>query len=526
MANKEFTLEIRSRQPKPRSKRLRDLGAPAGSGGSTVVQVNGEGMSSANSGHNHDNLATLDKLSLADGYLMIDALVESRNEQGEPVWEKVKLKVRAGESDNSQKWSLHEFQDWMDQPVRRDDIVRFARVVSAIMSSPDFSQGIESGNGWGIDQMGNAEMNSLSLRSALKVPTLIYNKIRVTGGEMWNTEGGTIKSVAADPDSDTAFILAMDIEEGDTIDLAVGDICKGHYNYNANFITSYFRVTHVNQAAGTIRVVMGADSAVPGGNNHIPVPFMEIARYGSFTDEERQRSQYFSSAEGRITMLSGVDQYVIEPRHYAVIIGDLPDALIPEGLPQLHSRPSIYLENVLTRNLIQLDRQGSIVKTIRDRGMWSSTAAAQDPYLCDSEYQDEVWHKSCKYRCLVAGTRKEPSFDSTDWLLVAGDTSLTLDIESVAGATFLYGHLDTTLVATVRRGVNDISDYILDSDWNWTRDTGDLASDRIWDRDHSTCTRELRLTNEDLPVASGCFVCTVYVRDGAASEQLKAYVQF
>ncbi len=525
MAQKEFTLDIRTRQAKPRSKRLRDLGAAATGGGSTVVQVNGGGEATGPD-HHHENLSVLDKLSLTDGYLMIDALVEVEDEDGNPVWQKTRLKVNAGNADNSQKWALHEFGDWLDQPVRHDDIVTFAKVVSAIISSPDFAQGIETGSGWGIDGSGHGEMNSLTLRSTLKVPMLIYNKIRVTGGEMWNTEGGTIKTVERDPDSDSAYILTMDLEDGDTIELAVGDICKGQYNYNAGLVTSYFRVTHVNQTAGTVRVVLGADSVVPGGENHEPVPFMNVARYGSFTDEERQRSQYFSSAEGRITMLSGVDQYIITPSNYAVIIGDLPDALIPDDLPQLHGRPSIYLENVLTRNLIQLDHSGTIIKTIRDRGRWSSTVATQDPYLCNSEYQDECWHKSCKYRCIVEGTEEEPSFGSTDWLLVSGDTSLTLDIDSVAGSTFLYGHLDTTLIATVRRGVNDISDDILDSDWSWTRDTGDTASDRIWNTDHAECTRELELSNEDLPVASGCFICTVYVRDGVTTEPLTAYVRF
>lgn len=525
MAQKEFTLDIRTRQAKPRSKRLRDLGAAATGGGSTVVQVNGGGEKTGPD-HHHENLSVLDKLSLTDGYLMIDALVEVEDEDGNPVWQKTRLKVRAGEADNSQKWALHEFGDWLDQPVRHDDIVTFAKVVSAIVSSPDFAEGIETGSGWGISSNGHGEMNSLTLRSTLKVPMLIYNKIRVTGGEMWNTEGGTIKAVTPDPDSDTAYILTMDLEEGDTIELEVDDICKGQYNYNGSFVTSYFRVTNVNQTAGTVRVVMGADSAVPGGENHEPVPFMNVARYGSFTDEERQRSQYFSSAEGRITMLSGVDQYIIEPSNYAVIIGDLPDALVPDNLPQLHGRPSIYLENVLTRNLIQLDNSGTIIKTIRDRGLWSSTAATQDPYLCNSEYQDECYHDSCKYRCLVQGTLQEPRYDSTDWLLVAGDTTLTLDIDSEAGSTFLYGHLETTLVATVRRGLTDISDDIDDSDWSWTRETCDLADDRIWNTDHASCGRELELTSEDLPVASGRFICTAYVRDGLTTTTLNCYVQF
>ena len=170
---------------------------------------------------------------------------------------------------------------------------------------------------------------------------------------------------------------------------------------------------------------------------------------------------------------------------------------------------------------MQLDGTGTVVKTIRDRGLWS---AAVTDYLCNDEFQDEVYHKSCKYRCIVEGTLQEPRYDSSDWLLVAGDTTLELIIDSTAGETFLYGCLETTLMAVVRRGVNDITDEILDPDWTWSRDTGDAAADGVWNADHSGCGRSVDLTQEDLPVSSGRFICRAYVRDGA--ESVEAEVVF
>ncbi len=387
----------------------------------------------------------------------------------------------------------------------------------------EFISGIETGTGASIDKNGNAEMTSLVLRSFLKVPQLIYNKVSVTGGEMWNTEGAVIKTVIQDPGSDAAFTLELELEDNETVELAVDDICKGHYNTSAGFITSYFRVTAVDQAAGSIRIVLGADSEVPGGVNAAPVPYMNIARYGNFTVEERQRSQYFSSSEQRISMLSGVDQYIILPRHYAVVQGSIPSALIPDNLP-IQGQPSIYLDNVLARNFFQIDKSGNVVKVIRDRGLWNYQTALNDPYLCNSENQDDVYHKSCKYRCLVEGTTQEPRYDSTDWLLIAGDTTLSLEIESSDGETFLYGYLSTTLTAVVRRGVNDITSDILDSDYAWSRDTGDTAADAVWNSDHASSGKSVTLTNEDLSAFSGKFICQVYVRDGA--ETLSAEIGF
>jgi len=525
---KNYNVRTVSRTATPRSKRLREAGVSvSGVIGSSAPATGGSDISSNCDGHTHSNKAALDAISIDNAfYLWLKQKIEGEDNSS-------RQKVKAGfaddaahatESDHSKDsdlWAGHKFADYMDQPVRKSDIVEFAKAILGIVVSPDFISGIETGCGWKIDEGGNGEMTSLTLRSFLKVPTLIYNKVRVTGGEMWNTEGGTIAEVAADPDSDTAFILTMDLEDGDTIELDVDDICKGHYNSSGGFVTSYFRVTAVDQPSKTMRIVLGADSEVPGGINHPPVAYMNIARYGNFTNKERQRSQYFSSSDQRISLLCDVDQYIIEPKHYKVVIGNIPDALIPADLP-IQGQPSIYLDNVLARNFYQIDKTGSVVKTIRDRGLWEADPAEE--YQCNSEIQDDVYHKSCKYRCLVEGTAQEPRYDSTDWLLIAGDTTLVMAIESTAGETFLYGALSTELIATVKRGQEDITDGILDADWSWSRDTGNPADDTIWNTDHAGSGRQISLSNEDLTTSSGRFICTAYVRDGAVS--LTEEVQF
>lgn len=523
MALKQYSVVTRSYEALPRSKRLRARGATAGEsgggGGSVTITGNGDG-------HTHANKATLDAQSMdAEGYLYLKYKPDGSDDSKE---EKVKAgyadeAAHALEADNADKWDGQQFADYLDQALRTGDIVKFLKVIASEFRTPTFISGIETGAGAGVDENGNAEMTSLTLRSFLKVPTLIYNKVQVTGGEMWNTEGGTIAKVEPDGDSDTAFVLTMDIEDGDNIELQVDDICKGHYNKNGGFITSYFRVVSVNQTAKTMRIVLGADAEVPGGVNCAPTAYMNIARYGNFTNEERQQSQYFSSSEQRISLLSGVDQYIIEPKHYKVVIGSVPEALLPENNP-VSGRASIYLDNVIAKNFFQIDKNNEVIRTIRDRGLWNSVDAVANPYLCNEQYQDEVYHNSCKYRCIVEGATTEPRYDSTDWLLVAGDTTLTLDIESTDGETFLVGQLSTTLTAKVKRGVTDITADILVGDWSWTRETDDVASDTIWNTDHAGCGNSVTLTNEDLAALSGRFICTAYVRDGA--ESVSAQVAF
>lgn len=525
-----YNVKTTGRAAVPRSKRLREAGGYTSSG--TVINAgNSSPSSGSGDGHTHANKAALDAISIDNAFYLW--LLQKLDGEDDSSRQKVKAgyaddAAHADEADHAldaDTWDGHQFSQYLDQGVRSSDMVRFASVIASLFRTPDFVSGIETGAGAAIDENGNGEMNGLTLRSFLKVPMLIYNKIRVTGGEMWNTEGATIAEVTPDDGSETAFTLLLDIEDGDHVELAVDDICKGHYNSNGGFITSYFRVTAVNDAAKTVRVVLGADAEVPGGVNSAPVPYMNIARYGNFTDTERQQSQYFSSSEQRIAMLSGVDQYIIQPRHYKTVWGNVPASLVPAGLP-VNNRAAIYLDTVIARDFHQIDASGSVIKTIRDRGLWSATTAQNSPYLCNESYQDEVYHKSCKYRCIVEGTTLEPRYDSTDWLLVAGDTTLSLDIESSEGDTFLYGNLNTTLQAVVKRGVNNITSEILSTDFSWTRDTGDVVEDTTWNTNHASAGNSITLTNEDLPVTNrtGRFICRAYVRDGA--ETLSAAIEF
>lgn len=506
---------------------MRRRSVTANAGGSVTLPGSGSSSGSGSGdGHVHGNKPLLDSLSVDnENYIY-------RRNKPEGASESSVEKIKAGysdesghskTSDDSEKWDGARFDDYIDQPLRETDFVRFAQVIAGMFRTPNYVAGLETGSGAAIDEGGNAEMTSLTLRSFLKVPMLIYNKVRVTGGEMWNTEGGTIASLEQDPDSETSYILTLDIEDGDAIELDVDDICKGRYNKNGGFVTSYFRVTAVNQAAKTIRIVIGADSEVPGGQNHPPLAFMNIARYGNFTNRLRQRSQYFSSNDQRIILLDGVDQYIIEPRHYKVVIGSVPVSLVPDNLPV--SEASIYLDTVLAKNFFQIDSEGKVVRTIRDRELWSAAVANSiSPYRYTAELQDAVYHKSCRYYCIRDNTTDEPRYDSPDWLLVAGDTTLSLDIESSDGETFLYGQLSTTLTAKVRRGLEDITAEILLSDWSWTRETGDVAADTVWNTDHAGCGNSLKLTNEDLSAFSGKFICQAYVRDGA--ETLSAQIDF
>ena len=78
--NKDYTLISSNRQPQPRSKRLRSLGASAPVG-STVSGATSSGDGAVIEGHTHDNKAALDRIDTDnDGYGYVTRNVETTEE--------------------------------------------------------------------------------------------------------------------------------------------------------------------------------------------------------------------------------------------------------------------------------------------------------------------------------------------------------------------------------------------------------------------------------------------------------------
>lgn len=183
------------------------------------------------------------------------------------------------------------------------------------------------GSGASIDNNGNAEMNSLFVRQFISAPKFAFNEISVTKAEQWNTNGyGTIESV------DTKkHIISLHLEGNDYGSLQVGDICRGIYadidnahgsdkntegalddcNFvlHKGFFTTYFYVKKIiTSEKGKFIFEYGKRSeATPD-----PCAYMDFAQYGSFNDDKRQSSMYFSSrGNSYIEVLDGVCNWEI-----------------------------------------------------------------------------------------------------------------------------------------------------------------------------------------------------------------------
>ena len=187
------------------------------------------------------------------------------------------------------------------------------------------------GSGASIDNNGDAEMNSLFVRQFISAPKFVFNEISVTKAEQWNTNGyGTIESVDTEK-----HIISLHLEGNDYGSLQVGDICRGIYadidnvhgadkitegalddcNFvqHKGFFTTYFYVKKIitNEKGKFVFEYGKRSEATPD-----PCAYMDFAQYGSFIDDKRQSSMYFSSrGNSYIEVLDGVCNWEIHPEN-------------------------------------------------------------------------------------------------------------------------------------------------------------------------------------------------------------------
>lgn len=233
--------------------------------------------------------------------------------KGTVTWEKVQKLLKGLDiGDNKGAWSA-------------DGTLSLFRLLTNNFSSGPYGQGAQ------IDEKGDMEVNSIYARQFISAPKFVFNEISVTKAEQWNTNGyGTIESV--DVENRT---ITLHLEENDYGSLQVGDICRGLYadidnahgadkieegalddcNFvqHKGFFTTYFYVTHIiTNEKGKFVFQYGKKSSVTPD----PCAYMDFAQYGSFTDEKRQSSMYFSSrGNSYIEVLDGVKTWEVQSQN-------------------------------------------------------------------------------------------------------------------------------------------------------------------------------------------------------------------
>lgn len=404
-----------------------------------------------------------------------------------------------------------------------------------------FFSSLVAGKGAQIDASGNAEVESITVRSYMKVMELIVNRLSALEGDQYFTESDTIERIDDLGENTYGLHLKSKYDgyftaqhEGNVIRGIVNNILSAVQNgTEAKYYTSWMRINSVNATKNYIEVTLYADSEVPGGKNFPPCELMNIARFGNQTVESLQSCFYISSSEGRIVKLTGVTKPILEDYNYGMTFGDLPDFVKALNLPLVKGRDYIYAAGIVTQDIIQIDYHGKPIVTYVDRGLFDATAT----YYCAEVNPDtgkyetsDVWYTGCKWRCQKTGTHTIPRWNNTDWAMIEGNPAFTVDfLEDETVYDFDCFRAPLTIVATLYG--QDVTSDILESDVAWTRYTEDrngnqrVTSDNIWSLEvGSKAGKAIVLTQSDLSIDSEGvppkirFTATVRLRDGLGRE--------
>jgi hypothetical protein len=542
-----YELKTFKRGQRPRSERLRELGGESTGGGSTVVTVNGSGSAVSPNDHYHANKQALDQISTdADGYEYLTRQKEVTDDKGNAVYEQITEKVKAGYADVAN--DLTE-----DSPIRKqflsrlvDDVAKgnitFEQAIrvagiSYMGGGAEFGEFIKSlyaGKGAGIDAKGNAEFESVRVRSYFECLELIINRLSAIEGDQLLTEADTIDSV--DDLGDNCYGLHLRSKwDGYFTAQAVGNVLKGIINTLASgsgkYYTCWLRVNSVNTANNYIEVTAYPDEDTPAGKNYAPCEAMKIARWGNQTDTKRQSCIYLSSTEGRIVRLTGVTKPIVEASNYGATFGTLPEFLREMDLPIVEGQDYVYARGLIVQDIIRIDYQGRPVSEVIDRGQWDATAN----YYCEAINPDtgryeisDVWYMGCKWRCAKTGTKTAPAWNNTDWAMVEGNPQFTVEF---ADTDYIFDpdRFALTLTIIARLYNMDITDDILPADVQWTRYSEDakgnerVASDNAWALKRANAGKSIDLTIADCDLNGYMprtlkFIATVTLRDGQGRE--------
>lgn len=404
----------------------------------------------------------------------------------------------------------------------------------------EFIQGMLLGTGGRIDELGNAEFESITSRSSIIAKELIVNRQTAMESNFVFTESGMVESVTEIPAATEGGNVTYDLKlqkrwDNDFTAFKENDVILASINTlaeNGRYYDMWLRVLSVNTVTNTITVVCYPDNECPSKKNYPPCELARLIRWGNAVDEDRQSCWYISSSEGLLVWLDHVTKPIIDKTNYSLAMGKLPDALsfLFQDFPTANKRDgAFYAKWMMAASFQQIDYQGNPIYTTRDRGVWSLAVAQGDnPYRNGDRTIDTVYYLGCKWKCLEDKTTKPPIYSSTAWAFVEGNPYFTLEILSSKLWNFRLNDLMatntdgswkvfTTLSVVGRLYNQDVTDSMVNV--VWTRDSGNPTADNKWALSHANCGLSVDLTYEDLggaafKIGSVTFRCDAEIRDG------------
>lgn len=278
---------------------------------------------------------------------------------------------------------------------------------------------------------GSAEFETLTVRGFIKAAEYVINRIKITEGAQWLTEGGVIEKVVDTTPRGLVPFRSYDITmrerfAGDTkAPFVAGDIIRGQYNNlqgGGGVQTSWMAVRKVE--GRVVSVGLYQDRQVPGGANAQPIVQMRVARWGNASDTARQSHIVLDPERGQIVRRVNVKAPIIDPKQVdGFSLGTLP-TWVQNALGGAVNENSNYLyaRGIITQDIIRFSPEGQPIAERVDRGVWS----AEQSYYYEGKnattgiYEiSRVWLDGTLYELAPGGDgRTQPSANNTHWIVV------------------------------------------------------------------------------------------------------------
>lgn len=193
-------------------------------------------------GHTHNNLDLLQMFSFVSQYLLVEgekikagtsdlATFASNLAAASSDWAKILRK----DQDESTPFNFGVGKNLTvsgKSTLNDTTFNNLLQIIGGALGTKDFATSIIQGigKGWNVDATGNAEMESLKIRSILEVPEIRFNRTTyIQGDNIQSCAGGQIKSVTVDKDSSgnnlNTGTIELKIEDSDVGEFKVDDIC-------------------------------------------------------------------------------------------------------------------------------------------------------------------------------------------------------------------------------------------------------------------------------------------------------------
>ena len=282
---------------------------------------------------------------------------------------------------------------------------------------------------------GSAEFEALTVRGFIKAAEYLINRIKITEGAQWLTEGGVIEKVVdTTPQNALVPFKSYDITmrerfAGDTqAPFVEGDIIRGQYNNlqgGGGVQTSWMAVRKVEGRVVTVGLYQ--DGQVPAGRNAQPIIQMRVARWGNAdaNKPERQSHIVLDPERGQIVRRVNVNAPIIDhpERVDGFSLGTLP-TWVQNALGGAVSGKSDYLyaRGIITQDIIRFSPEGRPIAERVDRGVWS----AKQSYYHEGKNEttgiyeiSRVWLDGTLYELAPRGDGStRPSANNSNWIVV------------------------------------------------------------------------------------------------------------